>query len=65
MLTGSAFRANIAAPAEHFRTLKGKPRQYIKTADSGIQRDFAKLVVRRSIPAPSTIIAAIRCAWAR
>jgi hypothetical protein len=41
MLTGSAFRANIAAPADHFRILNGKPRQYIKTADSGIQRVHA------------------------
>ena len=35
MLTGSAFRANIAAPAERFRILTGKPREYVKTADSG------------------------------
>jgi hypothetical protein len=37
-LTGSAFRASILAPAGSFRILKGKPRQYIKTADSGANR---------------------------
>lgn len=41
MLTGSAFRANVAAPAEGFRILTGKPRQYIKVADSGTRRVHA------------------------
>jgi hypothetical protein len=41
MLTGAAFRANILAPADGFRILKGKPRQYIKTADSGAKRVHA------------------------
>ena len=41
MLTGSAFRANIAAPADRFRILTGKPRQYIKVADSGARRVHA------------------------
>jgi len=41
MLTGSAFRANIAAPAERFRVLTGKPREYIKVADSGARRVHA------------------------
>jgi hypothetical protein len=41
MLTGSAFRANIAAPADRFRILTGKPRQYIKVADSGATRIHA------------------------
>jgi hypothetical protein len=41
MLTGSAFRANIAAPAEGFRILTGKPRQYLKVADSGRRRVHA------------------------
>ena len=41
MLTGSAFRANIAAPAERFRLLTGKPREYLKTADSGARRVHA------------------------
>jgi hypothetical protein len=40
-LTGSAFRANILAPAEGFRILTGTPRQYIKTADSGARRVHA------------------------
>lgn len=41
MLTGSAFRANIQAPAETFRLLRGEPRVYIKTADSGARRAHA------------------------
>lgn len=40
-LTGSAFRANIAAPAERFRLLTGKPREYVKVADSGARRIHA------------------------
>jgi len=41
MLTGSAFRANIAAPADRFRLLTGKPREYVKVADSGARRVHA------------------------
>jgi hypothetical protein len=41
MLTGSAFRVNIAAPAEHFRLLRGTVNSYIKTAESGNQRRHA------------------------
>ena len=37
-LSGSPFRANIAAPAETFRLLRGNPKSYIKTAESGNQR---------------------------
>jgi hypothetical protein len=33
-LSGSAFRANVFAPAESFR-LTGNPRTYLKTAESG------------------------------
>ncbi len=40
-LTGSAFRANISAPAGSFRILSGEPRRYIKTADSGARRAHA------------------------
>jgi hypothetical protein len=40
-LTGSAFRANIAAPAERFRMLTGTPREYVKTGDSGAKRVHA------------------------
>ncbi len=40
-LTGSAFRANIQAPAHTFRILSGNPRRYIKTADSGAKRAHA------------------------
>lgn len=41
MLTGSAFRANIQAPADRFRILTGTPRAYVKTADSGTKRVHA------------------------
>ena len=37
-LSGSAFRANIQAPAEHFVLLSGTPKTYIKTAESGNKR---------------------------
>ena len=40
-LTGSAFRANIQAPAAGFRLLRGTPKRYIKTADSGAKRAHA------------------------
>jgi hypothetical protein len=40
-LTGSAFRANILAPADRFRIITGEPRRYVKTADSGARRVHA------------------------
>jgi hypothetical protein len=40
-LSGTAFRAGIAAPAETFRFLSGTPRQFVKTADSGARRRHA------------------------
>lgn len=39
--SGSAFRANISAPASSFRLTRGTPRTYIKTAASGNQRALA------------------------
>jgi hypothetical protein len=41
MLTGSAYRANIQAPAETFVLRTGQPKIYIKTADSGTKRAHA------------------------
>src|SRR4051812_37825011 len=41
MLSGTAFRAGIPAPAEGFRILAGKPRRYVKVADSGARRVHA------------------------
>lgn len=38
MLTGSAFRVSVPAPAATFRLLSGQPRVYVKTADSGTRR---------------------------
>jgi hypothetical protein len=40
-LTGSAYRATIPAPVADFRILTGKPRQYIKAAESGAKRIHA------------------------
>ncbi|RZA25931.1 MAG: GFA family protein [Proteobacteria bacterium] len=39
--SGSAFRANIPAPAAGFRLTKGTPRTYVKTAASGTRRLLA------------------------
>jgi hypothetical protein len=39
-LTGSAFRVNIRASAEHF-VLRGTPKSYVKTAGSGNKRCHA------------------------
>ncbi len=41
MLTGSAYRANIQAPAETFVLRTGQLKIYIKTADSGTKRAHA------------------------
>lgn len=38
MLTGSAFRLSVPAPAATYRLLTGKPKVYVKTADSGTKR---------------------------
>ena len=38
VLTGSAFRVSVPAPAQTFRLLTGHPKTYLKTADSGAQR---------------------------
>ncbi len=40
-LTGSAYRANVPAPAVSFVLLSGVPKIYIKTADSGNKRAHA------------------------
>ena len=40
-LTGSAFRINIPAPAEHFVLRSGMPKSYVKTAESGNKRRHA------------------------
>ena len=40
MLTGSAFRVSVPAPAESFR-LTGTPKTYVKVADSGNRRIHA------------------------
>jgi len=40
-LSGTAFRANVSAPAATFRLLRGEPRNYVKTGDSGAKRFHA------------------------
>jgi hypothetical protein len=37
-MSGSLFRANIQAAGETFRLVRGSPKIYIKTADSGAKR---------------------------
>ncbi len=37
-LSGAAFRASVPAKVEDFRLLKGTPRTYVKTAESGNRR---------------------------
>ena len=37
-LSGAPFRASVAAKAEDFRITRGKPKEYVKTADSGSKR---------------------------
>jgi len=41
MLSGSAYRISVPAPAATFRFLSGKPAAYVKTADSGAKRRHA------------------------
>ena len=41
VLTGSAFRATVAARPESFKLVRGEPRIYLKTADSGSRRRHA------------------------
>ena len=38
MLTGSAYRVAVQAPAETFRLKSGQPKSYVKTAESGNKR---------------------------
>jgi hypothetical protein len=38
MLTGSAYRVSVPAPRATFALLKGKPTEYVKTAESGTRR---------------------------
>jgi hypothetical protein len=37
-MSGSLFRANVQTTAETFRLLRGQPKIYVKTADSGTRR---------------------------
>jgi hypothetical protein len=41
VLTGTAFRVSVGAPAATFRLLSGRPNTYVKTADSGARRRHA------------------------
>jgi hypothetical protein len=41
MLTGTGYRVGVRAPADAFRLLRGEPRTYVKTADSGTKRVHA------------------------
>ena len=37
-LTGSAYRVDVNVPKAHFKLLTGKPKTYVKTAESGNKR---------------------------
>lgn len=39
--SGSVFRTNIPTPVDKFRLLRGTPKKYLKTADSGAKRIHA------------------------
>ncbi len=39
--SGSVFRANVPAPAAHFRLIRGTPKKYLKIAASGNRRIHA------------------------
>jgi hypothetical protein len=41
MLSGSVYRVSVPAPAATFKLLSGKPRDYVKTAESGTKRVHA------------------------
>lgn len=41
VLSGTAYRVSVQAPAASFRLLSGQPRVYVKTADSGNRRRHA------------------------
>ena len=40
-LSGSAYRVSVPAPAATFKLLSGKPKEYVKTAESGTKRVHA------------------------
>jgi hypothetical protein len=44
-LTGSAFRINIPAPAEHFVLRGGTPKSYVKTSESGNNAAMPSVVI--------------------
>jgi hypothetical protein len=62
-LSGSAFRVNIPAPAEHFVLLSGTPKTYIKTARAATNAatPSAAGAARRSTPVRWTIRRAMAC----
>jgi len=69
-LTGSAFRINIPAPAEHFVLRSGTPKSYVKTAESGNKptngaTPSAAIAARRSMPARWTIRRLMLCVSVR
>jgi len=40
-MSGTAFRANVPCPADQFQLLRGRPKTYVKTAQSGARRTMA------------------------
>ena len=66
-LTGSAFRANILAPADSFRILTGSHGNTSRLAavEPGVSMHSARFAAHRSIPAQSRIRRPIPCASVR
>lgn len=68
MLTGTAFRVSVQAPAASFRLLSGTPKSYVKTADSGTKRRHSfcpdcgtPIVASADVDAPPTYSLRIGC----
>jgi hypothetical protein len=67
MLTGSAYRVSVPAPKEGFSLLSGRPKVYIKTAESGAKRahsfcpDCGSPVYSSAIGDPSTYSLRVGC----
>ena len=67
MLTGSAFRATVRAPTATFTLLTGRPKVYVKTAESGTKRahafcpDCGTPIHASAVEAPPTYSLRIGC----
>ena len=49
-MSGAPMRAVISTRPGTFVPLSGKPKEYLKTADSGARKHFARSAARQSVP---------------